>query len=43
MNFPAGTKFREEKDPETGEIVKIAILPDGTEIKFWTDEELKEI
>jgi hypothetical protein len=43
MNFPKGTRFKEEKDPETGEIVKIAVLPDGTEIKFWTDEELKEI
>lgn len=43
MNFPKGTKFRKEIDPETGETVKIAVLPDGSEIKFWTDEELEKI
>ena len=43
MDFPKGTRFEEETDPETGEKVKIAILPDGTRIKFFTDEELSEI
>jgi hypothetical protein len=27
MNFPAGTIFRDEVDPETGQKIKIAILP----------------
>ena len=31
------------KDPETGKPVKIAKLPDGTILKFWTEEELTEI
>ena len=43
MKFPKGTKFREETDPETGQKVKIAILPDGEEIKFYTEENLEEI
>jgi len=43
MGFPKGTKFRTEKDPETGETIKVAILPDGSEIKFYTDEDLSEI
>ena len=43
MNFPKGTKFRDDIDPETGQKVKIAILPNGDEIKFWTDEDLEEI
>ncbi len=43
MNFPKGTKFRSDVDPETGEKIKIAILPNGDEIKFWTDEDLEEI
>ena len=43
MEFPKGTKFREDVDPETGTKVKIAILPDGTELKFFTEEELDEI
>ena len=43
MNFPKGTKFKEEVDPETGQKVKLAILPDGTILKFYTDEELTEI
>ena len=43
MNFPKGTKFRNEIDPETGQKIKIAILPNGEEIKFWTDEDLEEI
>jgi len=43
MDFPKGTKFKEEKDPETGKKIKIAILPDGTTLKFWTEEELENI
>ena len=43
MNFPEGTEFKDEKDPETGKKIKVAILPDGTVLKFWTDEELNEI
>ena len=43
MDFPKGTKFKDAIDPETGEKIKIAILPDGTEIRFWTDEELESI
>ena len=43
MDFPKGTTFKESIDPETGEKIKIAILPDGTQIKFWTDEDLTEI
>ena len=43
MDFPKGTKFKEATDPKTGETIKIAILPDGTEIKFWTDEKLTDI
>jgi hypothetical protein len=43
MNFPKGTVFKEAVDPETGEKVKIAILPDGTELKFFTDEKLDSI
>jgi hypothetical protein len=43
MDFPKGTKFKEEIDEDTGEKVKIAILPDGTELKFFTDEDLDKI
>lgn len=43
MDFPKGTTFREEIDPETGQKIKIATLPNGDEIKFWTDEDLEEI
>ena len=43
MDFPEGTVFKDAIDPETGKKIKIAILPDGTEIKFWTDEDLTEI
>ena len=43
MEFPKGTKFKDGIDPDTGEKIKIAILPDGSEIKFWTDEDLEEI
>lgn len=43
MNFPEGTIFREEIDPDTGQKVKIAILPDGTELKFYTEEALENI
>jgi hypothetical protein len=37
MNFPKGTRFRDDTDPKTGQKVKVAILPDGTELKFFTD------
>ena len=43
MNFPEGTRFREEVDPETGQKIKVAILPNGEEIKFFTEEDLEEI
>jgi len=43
MDFPEGTEFREEVDPKTGQKIKVAILPDGTEIKFYTEEDLETI
>lgn len=43
MDFPNGTKFREEIDSKTGQKIKIAILPDGTELKFYTEEDLESI
>jgi hypothetical protein len=43
MEFPKGTQFDEEIDPETGKKIKIAILPNGEVLKFWTEEELSEI
>jgi len=43
MKFPKGTKFRDEEDPETGQKIKIAILPDGSELKFYTEEDLENI
>lgn len=43
MKFPEGTKFKEEVDSETGQKIKIAILPDGREIKFFTEEDLENI
>jgi len=43
MDFPKGTIFRDEVDKKTGEKVKIAILPDGTELKFFTEEDLESI
>ena len=43
MEFPKGTKFRDEIDEKTGQKVKIAILPDGTELKFFTEEDLDVI
>ena len=43
MRFPKGTRFRDDFDNKTGEKIKIAILPDGTELKFYTDEDLEEI
>jgi hypothetical protein len=43
MDFPKGTTFRNEVDPETGQKIKVAILPDGTEIKFFTEEDLDTI
>ena len=42
MEFPKGTKFKEEINEE-GQKIRIAILPDGTEIKFYTEEELDSI
>jgi hypothetical protein len=43
MNFPEGTVFKDGKDPYTGKKIKIAVLPDGTELKFFTEEELGSI
>ena len=43
MRFPKGTRFRDDIDNKTGEKIKIAILPDGTELRFYTDEDLEEI
>ncbi len=43
MDFPKGTIFKDETDPETGKKLKVAILPDGTILKFWTEEELTNI
>lgn len=43
MDFPKGTKFRDDIDQKTGQKVKIAILPDGTELKFFTEENLETI
>jgi len=43
MDFPKGTEFKEETYPETGKKIKIAILPDGTTLKFWTEEEHESI
>lgn len=43
MDFPKGTKFRDDVDPKTGQKVKVAILPDGTELKFFTEEDLESI
>lgn len=43
MNFPKGTRFRDDTDPKTGQKIKVAILPDGTELKFFTEEDLEDI
>ncbi len=43
MNFPKGTTFKDDVDPETGQKIKIAILPNGDVIKFFTEEVLEEI
>ena len=43
MRFPKGTRFIDDIDNKTGNKIKIAILPDGTELKFFTDEDLDEI
>ena len=43
MNFPKGTRFRDDVDPKTGQKIKVAILPDGTELKFFTEENLEDI
>ena len=43
MDFPQGTTFKDEIDEKTGKKVKIAVLPDGTELKFFTEEDLANI
>ena len=43
MDFPKGTTFRDEVDSKTGQKIKVAVLPNGDEIKFYTDEDLTEI
>jgi len=43
MEFPKGTKFKNEVDEKTGQKVKVAILPDGTELKIFTEEDLDTI
>ena len=43
MQFPNGTIFKEETDTKTGQTFKIAILPDGTKLKFYTEEKLESI
>ena len=43
MDFPKGTEIRDEVDPETGQKVKIVILPDRTELKFYIEENLDNI
>lgn len=43
MKFPDGTIFKEEADPTTGQKIKIAIFPDGRELKFFTEEDLEKI
>jgi len=43
MDFPDGTIFRDEVDPKTGQKIKVALLPDGTELKFFTEEDLESI
>ena len=43
MDFPAETELKRKDRPETGKKIKLAILPDGAAIKFWTEEELTSI
>ena len=43
MDFPKGTIFKNDVDPKTGAKIKIAILPDGTELRFFTEEDLDSI
>ena len=43
MKLPEGKIFKEGIDEETGQKIKIAILPDGTELRFYTEEELNSI
>jgi hypothetical protein len=43
MDFPKGTIFRDETDIKTGQKIKVAVLPDGTELKFYTEEDLESI
>ena len=43
MDFSKGAIFKEEVNPKTEVKVKIAILPDDTELRFFTEEYLKTI
>jgi len=43
VEFPKGTKFKEGTDERSGKKVKIAVLPDGTELKFFTEENLEDL
>ena len=43
MEFHKGTVFKDEIDSKTGQKIKVAILPDGTELKFYTEEDLESI
>ncbi len=43
MDFPKGTKFRDDVDSATGRKIKVAILLDGSELKFYTEEDLGSI
>lgn len=43
MDFPKGTVLKDEIDEKTGQKIKIAILPDGTELRFFTEEDLDTI
>jgi hypothetical protein len=43
MDFPKGTIFKDDVDKKTGQKIKIAILPDGTELRFFTEENLETI
>ena len=43
IDYFSGTKFKDAVDEKTGQKIKIAILPDGTELRFFTDEDLESI
>jgi hypothetical protein len=44
MDFSKGIEFRiDEINPKTGQKVKIAIIPDGTELKFYTEKDFNNI